>query len=264
MLDASWNTQSSGLRWHTTAGPGLRVLGIIPSGEAADMHALTQACVLLQHQGYPVVVLDGTESETPQAPGLQELLQPQSGLAHTALPSSEHDPSALACLPAARGMVQLAHYARNVGQTPLASLHRHLRNHALVVLVAPAPLLAPLLVNCQQAPWLLIPSQRNSVLQCYRQLKHLYMHTGLMPRLLALRPSYCGLDPLLKSVALCALHYLHNEPLALQIDPDNPRQLQRWSLQSLEQAETVHAPLHSGFEPLLNTSASTAPPVWNH
>lgn len=260
MLDPSWN-QGSGLALHTSS-PELRVLSVIPSGEAADLHALWQACVYLQQQGYPVVILDGTERETAQSPGLQDLLQP--GLGVSTVPADVCQPQVIACLPAACGMVQLVHLAAAQGQAPLRLLTRHLRQHALVLLLAPAPLLSPLLQGCEQAPLLLVPSQRSSVLGCYRALKHVFMHTGLMPRLVALRPEASGLDPLLKSVAMCSLHHLHTEPLAQQIDPDNAKQLQRWSLQCLEHAE----PLHCVSEPVLSATfthhSPTTPHAWSH
>ena len=260
MLDPIWN-QGSGLSWQA-GSPELRVLSVIPSGEAADLQALWLACVYLQQQGYPVVVLDGTERESPESPGLQDLLQP--GIGCSTVPADLRHPQAIASLPAACGMVQLAHAANAQGQEPLQLLHRHLRNHALVVLVAPAPLLSPLLAGSHSAPLLLVPSQRSGVLGCYRALKHVFMHTGLMPRLLALRPEASGIDPLLKSVAMCSLHHLHTEPLAQQIDPDNARQLQRWSLQCLEYAEL----LHSAHAPVLSANSThhspTAPHAWNH
>lgn len=260
MLDPIWN-QGSGLSWQA-GSPELRVLSVIPSGEAADLQALWLACVYLQQQGYPVVVLDGTERESPESPGLQDLLQ--TGIGCSTVPADVRHPQAIASLPAACGMVQLVHLAAAQGQAPLRLLTRHLRQHALVLLLAPAPLLSPLLQGCEQAPLLLVPSQRSSVLGCYRALKHVFMHTGLMPRLVALRPEASGLDPLLKSVAMCSLHHLHTEPLAQQIDPDNAKQLQRWSLQCLEHAE----PLHCVSEPVLSATfthhSPTTPHAWSH
>lgn len=261
MLDPNWWNQGSGLAWHTS-GHELRVLSVIPSGEVADHHALLQACVYLQQQGYPVVVLDGTERETPESPGLQDLMQ--HGLGRSTLPVDMRQPQVIASLPAACGMVQLAHLARVQGQMPLSLLQHHVGHHALAVLVAPAPLLSPLLAGCQQPPLLMVPSQRSSVLSCYRALKQVFMDTGLMPRLLALRPEFMGLDPLLKSVARCSLHHLHTEPLAQQIDPDNPRQLQRWSLQCLEHAEVVQADHAPEQSTALTHHSPTTPIAWNH
>ncbi len=232
--------QGSGLYWQAQ-DPGVRMLGIIPSGHEADLHALWQVCAHLQSQGHAVLVLDGREKESEQAPGLQELIHPGSGFAGQALPAHTHDPRSIDSLPAARGLVQLAHLSQQSGQPPLALLQRHVRNHALVIVLAPAPLLAAALAGVQHSPTLLVPAQRSAVLQCYRSLKQVFMHTGQMPRLLALRPAALGLDPLLKSVAMCALHHLHTEPLAQQIDPAHPRQLHRWSLQCLEQAVAVQA-----------------------
>ena len=79
MLDSGWHQGSSLLG---QSSGQLRVLSVIPSGEVEDLHALWQACAALQAQGYPVMILDGLESETDQAPGLEDVLQ---GCSSTAL-----------------------------------------------------------------------------------------------------------------------------------------------------------------------------------
>jgi hypothetical protein len=66
-----------------------------------------------------------------------------------------------------------------------------------------------------------------------------FASSGLMPRLVAMRPADYGLDPVLKSLSQCALRHLQAEPLCEQFDPLQPRHLQRWALQCLEHAETV-------------------------
>lgn len=259
--------QGSSLRWYAH---DLRVLSVIPSGEKEDLSALWSACAVLQEQGYPVVILDGLEQEAGQTPGLQDILQGHTDCGPAALLADIRHPHTIASLPSARGLVQLAHLTHSglaSGQHPLNQLYRHLRNHALVVLLAPAPLLAPVLQGVQQAPWVLVPGRRSSVVSCYRALKHMFMHTGVMPQLLALRPAHTGLDPLLKSIAQCAHHHLHTEPLAQQVDPGDPRALQRWALQCLEQGHIVTMPGQAAV-PLSFTPSScpspALPSVWNH
>ena len=241
MLEQVLPHQSTGLQW--SAGPRpLRGGPHNPPGEALGHGALWQAFALMQQQGYPVVVLDGTEQESAANPGLQDLLQPCSGFAHTAVPMTEHQAHNIPTLPAARGMVQLAHQAHSLQRYPLELLYRHVRNHAVVVLLAPAPLLAPLLIGSQQSPIQLVPSQRGNVIRTYRALKQVFTQAGVMPRLTAMRPHNFALDPVLKAVSQCAAHHLRSEPLAEQFDPEMPRQLHRWSLQCLEHCETVLAP----------------------
>lgn len=258
MLDSGWHQGSSLLG---QSSGQLRVLSVIPSGEAEDLHALWQACAALQTQGYPVMILDGLESETDQAPGLEDVLQ---GCSSTALPAHLTQPHAIASLPAARGLQELADWAQASGQPPLGQLYRHFRNHALLVVLAPAPLLGAVCKGVQQAPWLLVPTKRHSVVACYRALKQVFMDTGVMPQLLALRPAHTGLDPLLKSIAQCAHHHLHVEPLAQQIDPEHPRQLQRWALQCLEQGQVITAPEPAMLPASLFAPCATPSPAWNH
>lgn len=261
MLESVWH-QGTGLHWHG-AQSSLRVLPVVPSGDNADASAVWMACAQLQQQGYPVVVLDGTQQENDAAPGLQDLLQPRRGYAFTTLSADISNPLSVATLPAARGLVQLQHKASVTGERPLDLLYRFVRNHAVLVLWAPAPLLAGMLQGCSQAAIQLVPSQSRNVVSSYRALKQMFMGSGQMPRLVALRPAGYGLDPVLKSLSQCALRHLHTEPLCEQFDPLQARQLQRWALQCLEHSETVHAPQEppaaSESRPL-----SSSPAVWSH
>lgn len=256
MLESTWH-QGTGLHWQGVQSP-LRVLPVVPSGDKADGTALWMACAHLQQQGYPVLVLDGTEQESPQNPGLQDLLQPRAGYVHTALPSDISNPLSVATLPAARGLVQLLHKAAHSGERPVDLLYRYVRNHALVVLWSPAPLLAPMLHGCTQSAVQLVSAQSRSVIHNYRALKQMFMDCGVMPRLVAMRPDNYGLDSVLKSISQCAMHHLHTEPLCEQFDPLQPRQLQRWALQCLEHSETVFPPQEAAAAPA-NSSA-----VWSH
>ena len=260
MLESVWH-QGTGLHWQG-AQSSLRVLPVVPSGDNADATALWMACAQLQQQGYPVVVLDGTEKETSSAPGLQDMLQPRQGYAFNALAADIRDPLSVATLPAARGMVQLQHKAAVTGERPIDLLYRYVRNHALVVLWAPAPLLAGMVHGFSQSPIQLVPAQSRNVVSSYRALKHIFMGTGLMPRLVAMRPAGYGLDAVLKSLSQCAMRHLHTEPLCEQFDPLQARHLQRWALQCLEHSETVHAPEEAAAAG--SSPVSSSPAVWSH
>jgi hypothetical protein len=97
--------------------------GVLPGGDLAGTQALWSACAHLQRLGYPVIVLDGTEQETADAPGLQDLLQPPAA-ALAPCPWAPKAPTAWPpCRP--RGLLQLAHRARQQGCRALDLLHRH-------------------------------------------------------------------------------------------------------------------------------------------
>lgn len=256
MLDSGWHQGSSLLG---QSSGQLRVLSVIPSGEVEDLHALWQACAALQAQGYPVMILDGLESETDQAPGLEDVLQ---GCSSTALPAHLTQPHAIASLPAAG----LASWP--IGHKPVASRPWGSCTGIFATMRCwwcwPRPPCWGRCAGVQQAPWLLVPTKRHSVVACYRALKQVFMDTGVMPQLLALRPAHTGLDPLLKSIAQCAHHHLHVEPLAQQIDPEHPRQLQRWALQCLEQGQVITAPEPAMLPASLFAPCATPSPAWNH
>ena len=250
MLESSAH---QGMNLHINAqSRQLRVLGVMPGGDPYGVESLWAAFAQLQHLGYPVVVLNAFEQETPSAPGLQDLMQPQSGVNYVALPVGNEGPHSVATLPAARGALQALHRAKQQGCRPIDLLHRYLRNHALVVIVAPEQLLSPVMKSATQAPLLLVPEHGRSLLRSYRALKHMLMHGGHTAKLVTMT-SASGFTKNLQSVVQCAMHHLHVEPLVMQFNPDNPRQLQRWSLQCLEQAEPVGVP-----------QAAVQPTEWSH
>lgn len=260
MLDTAWH-QASGLRWQGRQEP-LRVLPVLASAEPVDAQALWTACSLLQQQGYPVVVLDGSEKETPATPGLQDLLKAGLDQGLSPLPVNRDAVHELATLPAARGMLQLVHQASQLGQRPLHLLYRHLRHHALVVLWAPAPLLNPLIVGCSQPPLLLVPERPSQLLPSYRLLKQVLLETGMMPRLLALRAHSAGFEPALRALTNCARQHLHIEPLCQQLDPQQARQLQRWAFQCLEQAECLQP--QNQIDLSAPAGHRSVDPAWSH
>ena len=244
------------------AQSSLRVLPVVPSGDHADATALWMACAQLQQQGYPVVVLDGTEKESQAAPGLQDMLQPRQGYAFNALAADISNPHSVATLPAACGLVQLQHKASITGERPIDLLYRYVRNHALVVVFAPAPLLAGMMQGFSQTAIQLVPSQSRNVVSSYRALKHMFMGTALMPRLVAMRPAGYGLDSVLKALSQCAMRHLRTEPLCEQFDPLQPRHLQRWALQCLEHSEVVTSPEEAATTE--SRPVSSSPAVWSH
>lgn len=259
MLESVWH-QGTGLHWQG-AQSSLRVLPVVPSGDSADATAIWMACALLQQQGYPVVVLDGTQQESSAAPGLQDMLQPRQGYAFNALAADINNPMSIATLPAARGMVQLQHKASITSERPLDLLRRYVRNHALAVLWAPAPLLAGMLHGSTHPAIQLVPTQTRNVVSSYRAMKQIFMGSGHLPRLVAMRPAGYGFDTLLKSLSQCAMRHLHTEPLCEQFDPLQARHLQRWALQCLEGAETVLAPPETAAP---ESRLASSPNVWSH
>lgn len=249
-----------GASLHRSSAPNaLRWLAVAHTDDGRNQQALWAMCAHWQQLGYPVVVLDGGERESTSQPGLQDLLRPSTGLEHIALPCHERPAARIDTLPAARGMVQLVHKARLQGLAPLDLLHRLCRNHAIVVLYAPAELLAPLLRGQNAAPLLWLPSEGGHVLRSYRQFKKMLMDTGLACRLVSLQS---GPDPRLQAMASCARHHLRVTPSSHLLDPTQPRQLQRFALQCLEQAGSL--------QPLPSVPAGPAPTgaaayfAWSH
>ena len=147
MLDTGFH-QAAGLNSFTPQAQ-LRVLAVASQERASSgLEMLWQICANLQRLGYPVAVLDGTALETDESPGLSHLLQApwNDGLNASASVTS------VAVLPAARGMLQLQRQAYSEGTPPLQSLQPYFRAYGMLVLHAPAGLMAPLLTHTSTIP----------------------------------------------------------------------------------------------------------------
>ncbi len=245
MLDIGFH-QGASLYSHTPQDE-LRLLAVTSSqADAYGLETLWQVCLHLQRLGYPVVVLDGTARETENCPGLQDLLT-HAPWSDSLGPGSRLDTSALAVLPALLGLQSLSGNPRNL-QQPLQALEPLFRRYALVVLYAPVTTLAsPLLAGTMTAPLLIMTPGKSSVLNSYRQLKHLALHAGLtgtvacMTRASQTNHRSQG-ESALQTLRQCASRHLGQQIRTTLIRTESPQDLQRLALQLIENACTISAP----------------------
>lgn len=232
----------------------LRLLTVIsqPDANAAGLETLWELCASLQRLSYPVVVLDGTAAESDHAPGLSHLLSGMPWPGAGAAPGA-----ALAVLPAARGLVNLArHASAAAGLAPLAPLAPLFRSYGIAVLYAPAELLAPLLQAAAGhfVPLVMTGPGAHGLVGSYRQLKHLALHAGVRSCTVAslgtpgnpqqTRQTAEALGTLQRS----AREHLGLQAHTTQVAPGRAQDIQRLALQLLENActmDTAGAALHS-------------------
>ncbi|WP_310638578.1 hypothetical protein [Delftia acidovorans] len=269
---------------------GLRVLAMLrdtandPQG-LAEQSLLWPVCASLQRLGLPVLVLDASQGESPDAPGLAQLLQQSAWQARTGLhPDPRH--SSVAVLPARQGLDLLPQQARQAGMTPMQWLQRHVRGYAIVMLYANADTLASNLAGQAVHPLMVLPEQGTRVLGCYRQLKQLAVHAGLRCLLAPLLPSADDLgvtsydwrrgqtgarsqaedahqmQSQIDALMRCAQRHLGHAPGLLPVRLHHAPDLQRLARQLLNHAGSVlpHGgqDLAAGFAPLPASHA------WSH
>lgn len=176
MLDSIVH-QGDGLR-HAALHADARLIAVASQGQPAlEQVLLWQLCQALQGYGYPPMVLDGTSLETHERPGLADLL------AHApCLPGSAQDAD-WTVMPAALGLRRMAR--ERVALPPLARLARLLRGKGVVLLVAHADLLTPVLQGSATRPVLAVTPGRRAVLRGYRTIKQLNVQAALLPTLVA-------------------------------------------------------------------------------
>ncbi|WFF80718.1 hypothetical protein [Delftia tsuruhatensis] len=272
------------------APSSLRVLAMLrdtaadPEGQS-EQSLLWPVCASLQRLGMPVLVLDASQGEAADAPGLAQLLQQSAWQARTGLhPDPRH--SSVAVLPARQGLELLPLQARQAGMTPMQWLQRHVRGYAIVMLYADADTLARNLPGQAVHPLMVLPEHGPRVLGCYRQLKQLAVHAGLRCLLAPLLP---GADPVdvtsydwrrgqtgarsqaedaqrrqsqIDALLRCAQRHLGHAPGLLPVRLHHAPDLQRLALQLLNHAGSVlpHGGqvLAAGYAPLPASHA------WSH
>lgn len=219
----------------------LRLISVAsaPGGRALEM--LWAICMQLQSLGYPTVVLDGTTSETPEAPGLLNLLEHNLWIEAPTGDFSCTEPS-LAVLPAAHGLARLAPSER-VSAVPLACLQPLLRRYAVVVVYAAMPVLAAsLMANSRARPLLLLESGENSVVRAYKDIKWLALEAELSVTVVSLvhgQEHRAAAHQQLRALRECSGKHLAHLPRTLALDPQHAPDLQRLALELLESAEVL-------------------------
>ncbi|GKS77931.1 hypothetical protein AVME950_23565 [Acidovorax sp. SUPP950] len=243
MLDTGFHQATS---LHSiTPQSDLRVVSVVAQPDAAyGLETLWQVCSSLQRLGYPVAVLDGTARETDDAPGLAHLLaEPswQNGAPLETGPAA----SSLAVIPAGYGMQRLARQTAD-GPAAMQALQPFFRTYALLVLYASAEVLAPLVRATSAIPLVIAEGGPDSVVQSYRQLKHMAMHAGVHCSVASILPpgGPAQADPThaaLNTLQRCAERHLGSGILTSTVRANHAQDVQRLALQLLENACTIGA-----------------------
>ncbi|MDR0225029.1 MAG: hypothetical protein LBI66_01290 [Burkholderiaceae bacterium] len=286
--------QHQGLGLHGQPGSAapaeLRVLAVVrdrasdPAGQT-EQSLLWPVCDCLQRLGHTVLVLDASQTETPDAPGLAQLLQQSVWQARTGL-HPEPQRHSVAVLPAHLGLDLLAAQARQAGTSAMDWLQRHVRGYAILVVYADADILARTLVNEDVRPLMALPDSGPRVQDSYRQIKQLALQAGLqcvLARVLQ-TPQDEGVacydwrrkqssvrsraedaargQAQIDALLQCAQRHLGQAPALLTVRTHHAPDLQRLALHMLNHAGSVlpHGgqTLAAGFTPL------PAYPVWSH
>lgn len=211
----------------------LQVCAVAYSATAPAGGLLWPLSAQLQQLGYPVLVLDASQTESAATPGLRDLLAEPAW--HASGMGPRPTQASVATLPAALGLRQL---------DGLESLLTYARRYAVVIVHAPVEQLAPLLQGHAMRPLLPLDMQPRGMERSYRQIKHLALHAGLSCIVAAATEAHEPFarrhaDTLMASLAQCAQRHLRMQPLCTRTDPASAQDMRRLALQMLAHAVTL-------------------------
>jgi hypothetical protein len=189
-----------------------QLIAMVSHGDArTEQPTLWQLCGTLSALNYSVMVLDGTTRETPNNPGLQQLLEYRFGYAPI-----ENAVNDCQIIPADIGL--------NLLESPQQlTLSGHLFSaDSVVILYADCQRLVRLLQGSQVTPLISLSQEKNSVLTSYLALKRLLRDAQLEPLFLnmiepARTRNVRAPTTLPGGIGACARHFLGYEVTALTI-----------------------------------------------
>ncbi|MEQ6436164.1 hypothetical protein V8Z74_14205 [Comamonas sp. w2-DMI] len=268
---------------------GLRVLAMVHSADsaAAEQAVLWPLCAQLQRLGQTVLVLDGSQSESFQTPGMAQLLERSAWHAQMGLRSMAEaaETRSIATLPARQGLARLRATAQELGMEPLVALQRYVRGYTTVLIYADAKALTPLLQGQNLQPLLVVPPDAEQLVDSYRQLKTLAVYAGVECTLAALEAPAAADGPArydwsrkqssvltdaqksqirlqrLNALLQCSQRHLGDAPVLMRLRWRQTRDLHQLTLHMLKTACIL--PLHEHSVPRLGTGAC-APLAWSH
>ncbi len=218
MLDLP-STQAAGLL-HLARGPGPLLLSVVSHGdERAELPLLWRLCTALVELGHPVWVLDATQSESADNPGLEQWLELSSRPSNTTRTAVEW-----AVVPSALGIAQICGLPYN-RTAKLQVLGRHFEQHAIVVLYASASTQVQLLADTQAHPLLAASGDKSALLTSYLALKRLWVSGRLEPTILNMMPVSVTTGRNVTAGAMsnleqCAKSFLGFDVNSIHLDPE--------------------------------------------
>lgn len=222
-----------------------RVIAMASHGsQEGELPLLWSLCSTLVDFGYPVAVLDATTTESPDNPGLAQLLD------HGGWHGEDHD-SLRSCsvIPAALGLQRLCtqNPAQGALLDPLGGL---LQNFGVIVIYACADVLTLLLPGTGIEPLLTVSSLKTSPVSAYRALKQMLLNAKLRPTMASivsepfLNASMTESTPI-KNLQECAMTFLGYRLDSLAVHTQQPGErrsddMSRLALRLLENAMPLH------------------------
>lgn len=173
MLDHPIN-QAAGLL-DLAIAPSPKLVAMVSHGDdQVELPLLLQLCTTLVGFGHPVTVLDGTVLESPDNPGLAQLLD------YSMAPLAPADAPAWSVMPARLGLQTLGS-GHGMGRRALADAGSLFPQDSVVMVYSTAQTLAHLLHGSSVRPVLAVSSAKTSLLTSYLALKRLLLKGALEP-----------------------------------------------------------------------------------
>lgn len=153
-----------------------RLTAVVSHGDAlSELPLLWKLCAAIVDLGYSVTVLDGTTAETPENPGLEQILD------YTFWRDDVQEYPHWSIVPSQQGLASLSNFSRPASHC-MSTLGHAFPQDGILILYSNARLLSTLLPNSGVRPLLPISQSKTSLLTSYMALKRLLVKGGIEPR----------------------------------------------------------------------------------
>jgi hypothetical protein len=154
-----------------------RLNAVVSHGDAlSELPLLWKLCAAIVDLGFSVTVLDGTTAETPDNPGLEQILD------YTFWRDEVQECPHWSIVPSQQGLESLSTFSRPASHC-LSTLGHAFPQDGILIVYSSARLLSTLLPDSGLSPLLPVSQSKTSLLTSYMALKRLLVKGGMEPRI---------------------------------------------------------------------------------
>jgi hypothetical protein len=219
-----------------------RVVTLVSHGDRrSELPLLWSLCSSWTALDFPVVVLDGQTQETELQPGLLQLLSEGQS---SGFGDAQETPSDWPILASSLGLERLLQHngaAHRQADAWAEELAQVFHSYELIVLYAPASIIAGALHNSDVSPLVSVSSESGALLTAYQAIKQLASLGDIQPTVISMMQQTSDVERIraaqvARTLQGCVRDFLGNNLVAISVDPLRQGDIEGLALRAMENA----------------------------